>query len=129
MAVLGRLWLGFALAAAVVAPGLAADEDARFGLCRQNVAAVALASSGDGVRVQVRLIEAAARRFERLSRGVRGRRLTVLAGGKVFSRAVIRVPVTSGTLVSPPLSEPEAARLAERVRRRQPGGDCGPVTE
>ncbi|HKJ77209.1 MAG TPA: hypothetical protein VKA64_08390 [Gammaproteobacteria bacterium] len=90
------------------------------------MASVAVAGMKGGWVVHVRLTETAAQRFERVARAVRGRTLTVSAGRAVFSRARVRVPVSSGVLTSPVLSRQEAERLSGRVRRRRPARECGP---
>lgn len=105
-------------------PGVTA-ADPVFRLCRGNVAQAALAGEGAGFVVHVRLTEPAALAFAELTGRVRGRGLTVLAGGEVFSRATVRAVIDGGRLVSAPRARAAADDLLRAIRQSRPEAECG----
>jgi hypothetical protein len=96
-----------------------------FGLCQGNVAEIAVVGEPAGFVVHVRLTETAARDFAEMTGHAWGRELSVLAGGEVFSRAVVRAGLDSGRLASTPRARAAADELLRAIRQSRPEAECG----
>lgn len=108
-------------------PGVRPEQVLEFGLCRSNVAAVALAASASQARVHVQLTPSGMEALRQGTTGSTGGHLLVRAGTEVFSRAVIQAEIGSGSLVSDVRSMPDAQVLAAAIEQSRPPQECGRI--
>lgn len=116
---IGLLWL-------VVPSMLAAEGEATFRLCPPDVQQTMIEAQKDHRwSVYVQLTTQGAQRFEAFTQANLGKIGRVVVGDRVFFRARIQVPVSSGTLQATFTTRKRAQAWQRMLTENQPGAPCG----
>lgn len=100
------------------------DKDLVFRLCSEDIARVTSTAIPGGIRINLSLTDAAAKRFAEFTREFQDRVLVVKAGDIILSRSVIHAAVTSGRFVTNVLSKTEASRLEAALQSDAMSSAC-----